>query len=58
MSNLENERKELNQLCRELLLLDGDIEKLDKKLSRIKERRNKLYLEIDKKLNGELKWKS
>lgn len=50
-SNLETERKELNQLCRELLLLDGDISKLENKLERIKERKYKLYIEIDKKLD-------
>lgn len=49
----EIERKELNQLCRELLLLDGDIHKLETKLNRIKAKRDKLYLEIDKKLNGD-----
>lgn len=51
MSDLESERKELNQLNRELLLLDGDIEKLQKKIDRIEVRRNTLYLEIDKKLD-------
>ena len=50
MSN-ENERKELNQLCRELLLLDGDIHNLETKLEKIKVRRDTLYLEIDKKLD-------
>ena len=47
----ENGRKELNQLCRELLLLDGDIHKLSTKLDKIKARRDTLYLEIDKKLD-------
>jgi prefoldin subunit 5 len=51
MDNLEKERSELQQICRELLLLDGDIEKLEKKINRIEERRNNLYLEIDKKLD-------
>jgi len=50
---LEDERKALNQLCREVLLVEGDIDKLEKKLARIEERKNKLYLEIDKKLDGE-----
>lgn len=49
--SLEVERKELNQLCRELLLLDGDIHKLETKLEKIKTRRDTLYLEIDRKLD-------
>ena len=53
MSNLEAERKELGQLCRELLLTEGDFDKLIKKLDRIEARKNKLYLEIDKKLDEE-----
>lgn len=51
MNSLENHRKELGELCRELLLLDGDIEKLQKKLSRIEQKRNEIYLEIDKKMD-------
>ena len=50
--NIEEERKELNQINRELVLLDGDFDKLDRKLRRLKERRNVLYFEIDKKLDG------
>ena len=52
MSDLEKERKELNQINRELLLLDGDFDKLERKLRRLKERRNVLYFDIDKKLDG------
>lgn len=47
----EEARKELGQLCRELLLLDGDFHKLETKLDKIKIRRDTLYLEIDKKLD-------
>lgn len=52
-SNLEKERKELTQINREIFLAEGDIERLRKKIDRIEERKNKLYLEIDKKLDGE-----
>lgn len=52
MSNIEEERRELNQINRELLLLDGDFAKLGRKLRILEERRNVLYLEIDKKLDG------
>lgn len=53
MSDIEKERKELGQINRELLLLDGDFEKMDRKLRQLKARRDTLYLEIDKKLDGD-----
>lgn len=56
MSDIEDDRTELHQLCRELLLCDGDFDKLETKLRRLKARRDKLYLDIDKKLDGEWKW--
>lgn len=52
MADLENERKELHQINRELLLLDGDFDKLERKVRQLREKRNVLYLEIDKKLDG------
>ena len=49
--DLEEARKELNQLCRELVLLEGEIDKVETKIKQIRVRRDALYLDIDKKLD-------
>jgi len=53
----EEERHELNQLTREVLLLNTEIEtaqtKLQARLDLIKIRARKLWKKIDDKLNGE-----
>lgn len=56
MADLEEERKQLNKLTQESFLLAGDIAKAEQEfLERfhiLKEKANKLYEEMDDKLNG------
>ena len=53
MAEFEEERNRLNQLCRELLVLMGDIERMEEYIATLKKEAAELYKSIDAKLNGE-----
>lgn len=53
-SKVEEERQELQQIAREVLLTEGDIDKLRRKIDRLEARKNTLYLDIDRKLDEKL----
>lgn len=52
MADLENLRRQLNELNRQMLLLMGDIEDMEKCIAAIRKEATNVYKEIDKKLNG------
>lgn len=51
MADVEEERKQLRQVLRELLLLMGDIEKMEKCIATLRKKAVELYKEIDAKLD-------
>ncbi|GAI83168.1 unnamed protein product, partial [marine sediment metagenome] len=57
MSDLEEERRQLNKLTQEAFLLAGEIAKAEQefleKFHILKKKANKLYEEMDDKLNGD-----
>lgn len=53
-SKVEEERQELQQIAREVLLTEGDIDRLRRKIDRLEARKNTLYLDIDRKLDEKL----
>lgn len=52
MSDIEEERKQLRQVLRELLLVMGDIEKMGTRITALRNEAVELYKEIDAKLDG------
>jgi hypothetical protein len=52
-NNLEKERRELQQIARELALMEPEFDTLRRKIDRHESRKNNLYIEIDRKLDGE-----
>lgn len=55
MADIEEERKQLGQLIKELLVVMGDIEGVEKCIAVIKKKAVQAYKEIDAKLNGDRK---
>lgn len=53
MADIEEERKKLGQLCREVLILMGDIGKMENRIAALRKQAVETYKEIDNKLNGE-----
>ena len=53
MAELDEERKKLGDLLKELLTLMGNIEDMEKCLTAIKKKAVGIYKEIDAKLNGD-----
>jgi len=51
----EEKRKRLGEICQELLVIMGDIEDMAKCLEAKRKEASELYMEIDKKLNGDEK---
>jgi len=53
MADVEELRRQLNELNRRTLVLMGNIEDMEKCIAAIRKEATELYLEIDKKLNGD-----
>ena len=53
MADVEELRRQLNELNRRMLVLMGDIEDMEKCMAVMRKEAVKLYKEIDAKLNGD-----